>query len=94
MTRRRDDSRLAKSERPDGRGHWPADTPRSDLRPGVMAALRAARTTMSYRAIGVRLGTDGRTVHRWLSGLWQPSEEYQARILREWGPGRERGGRP
>lgn len=67
------------------RGHWPKGVPRSELRPGVMAALRAARTASSLRQIAARLGTDYSTVRKWLAGINQPSEMYQKRILEAYG---------
>lgn len=70
------------SARTDGRGHWPKGKPRSELRPGVLDALRAVLSYSSYRQVAAALGTDSRTVHRWATGARRPAPDWQKAILR------------
>jgi hypothetical protein len=84
--RRRPDSKLPASVRKDGRGHWPAGVRRHALQAGVLEALRIAQTSMSLAQIAAVIGTDSRTVHRWVTGKNHPHPLFQERILRHWGP--------
>jgi hypothetical protein len=80
-SRKKPDSKLVESKRADARGHWPAGVPRHPVPPHILRRLRAARSHMTLSQIGAVLGCDKRTVHRWLIGLQNPSEAYQAAIM-------------
>jgi len=74
------------SNRPDGRGHWPAGKRRNPTR-GVRSLLASVRRVVKQRtslrraAIGIEVDT--RTLRRWLSGEDVPSEANQ-QAIRAW----------
>ena len=81
-----------KSQRSDGRGHWPSgrrrhsvDAKRLDA---AMAGLRTLLATrrrwgaVSARALAAHLGVSDRTVRRWLSGEDHPDGRTLYRIER------------
>lgn len=70
-----------KSQRADGRGHWPAGRSQSTLtapeRRAVIRRIRTAVALQSIRAVARTLGIDDRSVRRILNGTHQPSERIR-----------------
>lgn len=74
-----------KSQRTDGRGHWPAGKSRSPLtapqRARVIRKLRKAIEELkSIRATARTLGISDRSVRRVLNGEDQPTERLQTLV--------------
>lgn len=80
------------SQRPDGRGHWPAGKYRhQDRVRWTRVRQRLARVLKKYpdpgrvscRALAAEIGVSDRTVRRWLDGTDRPDPKYQ-RAVRDW----------
>lgn len=84
---------MKKSNREDGRGHWPAGKHRnpdagnwSRIRLSLQALLDnhfGRLNRINVKAVADDLGVSDRSVRRWLSGVDRPSPESQA-LLATW----------
>lgn len=84
-------SKLRKSARKDGRGHWPHGKRRHDdlgswsrvrLALARLLDARHHRGVVSIRALASVLGVADRSVRRWLAGIDRPHPDYQASVVR------------
>lgn len=75
-----------KSQREDGRGHWPAGRARSNItaaeRARVIRRLHKAAETESLRAIARTLGVSDRSIRRIFTGEDQPTERIRDLVQR------------
>lgn len=74
-----------KSQREDGRGHWPKHKARSTLtaaeRARVLRRLHKAAETESLRAIGRTLGVSDSSIRRLFTGEDQPTERMRDLVV-------------
>jgi hypothetical protein len=85
MPRKPATAKPLESQRPDGRGHWPAGKHRSTLsaaeRAAVITRLRkAVEVYESIRGVARVLEVSDRSIRRALSGEDQPSERLRALV--------------
>ncbi len=76
---------MLKSQRVDGRGHWPAGKPRSSVTPAQAARcisrIEAACKAASMRQVARLLGMSDVNVRRLRKGLRRPSDATYATVM-------------
>lgn len=79
-----------KSQRDDGRGHWPAGKSRSTLTAAeharVLRRLHKAAETESLRGIARTLGVSDRSIRRLFTGEDQPTQRMRDLVTARMGP--------